>query len=478
MSTAIKPGQPSIPAVETEAANSPAPSVALRRPWQQRRYRLAAGALLIAVVVAAVANNLLARQYTAEGAVRQYLGALQSRDASRAWGQIQVAAPAQPARTSLIDEAALRASLATTKPDIRSFSVNSSTRIDAATQLVAFSYDTSSGTKQAKFIVQQSGAKSLFLYPSWHLIVVPTILQITLPTGSSGIAVDGKALALPPGASTIAVLPLGHKVTINRTQIVAEQTVPLDAFFSAGQTLTYQPALTSVGLDMAKRAVKAAFDQCAQRTDPNADFDGCPQTIGHSLAGSGTWQIVGDPTQDLAVTFDKKMNAVAAGHYQMVYGYRVSGDEGVLHIPVGSGYRASLGLEADAVNVASIQSASDLGPLVRPAGATDQAAKDLVGPAFKRCAAVRAQWVVDCPQRLLSLATNVRWTLTGDPLSGARVDFDQNSGQVTVHGNFAMTVSYLFFGYPKKEPSFTSAYVAYLFWDGQSLQLVTIDASS
>jgi hypothetical protein len=476
MSTAVKPDQPAIPAVETEASTSPASTVP-PRPWQQSRYRLAAGALLLVVVVAALANNIIARQYTADGAVRQYLGALQSGDAARAWSQIQVAAPTQPARISLVDEAALRAALATTKPDIRSFNANSSTRIDGATQLVAFSYDTASGTKQAKFTVQQSGAKSFGLYPSWHLIVEPTILQVNLPQGTSGIAVDGKAVALPAGASTIAVLPVSHKVTINPTQVVAAATVPVDAFLSAGQTLTYQPTLTGAGLEMLKEAVKVAFDQCAQRTDPNADFDGCPQSIGYSLAGSGTWQIVGDPTQDIAVNFDTKLNAVATGHYQMVYGYRGSGVQGVRHIPASSGYKASLSLASDAINVSSIQSTNDLPALTRPAGASDQAAKDLVGPAFKRCAAVRAQYVADCPQSLLSVATSVRWALTGDPLSGARVDFDQGSGQVTVHGSFAMTGSYLFFGNPRKESSFTSSYIAYLFWNGQSLQLVTIAGS-
>jgi hypothetical protein len=476
MSTAVKPNQPATPAVETEALTSPASSVT-PRPWQQRRYRLAAGALLLAVVVAALANNILARQYTAEGAVRQYLGALQSGDASGAWRQIQVAAPSQPARINLIDEVALRASLAAAKPEIRSFNINSSTRLDGATQLVAFSYDTASGTKQAKFTVQQSGAKSFGLYPSWHLIVVPTILRVTLPQGTGGISVDGKAVALPAGDSTIAVLPLSHKVTITPTLVVAAETVPVDAFLSAGQTLTYQPTLTGAGLEMLKQAVKVAFDRCAQRTDPNADFDGCPQSIGHSLAGSGTWQIVGDPTQDIAVNFDTKLNAVATGHYQMVYGYRVSGVQGVLHIPASSGYKAILSLAADAINVSSIQSTNDLPALARPVGASDQAAKDLVGPALKRCAAVRAQFVADCPQSLLSVATSVRWALAGDPLSGARVDFDQGSGQVTVHGNFAMTVSYLFFGNPRKESSFTSSYIAYLFWNGQSLQLVTIAGS-
>ena len=476
MSTAVKPAQPSIPDMEPEPKSTSVRST-LRRPWQQRRYRLAAGALLLVVIAAALANNVLGRQYTPDGAVRHYLSALQSGDAAAAWSEIQVSAPTQPAMASLIDQAALRAALAAAKPDIKSFNVNNITRVDAATALVAFSYDTASGTKQAKFTVQQSGEKSFGLYPLWHILISPTILEVTLPQGSSGISIDGKALALPAGKSTIALLPLAHQVQINATRVIASQTVPLDAFFTTGQTLSYQPTLTAAGLDKAKAAVRAAFDQCALRTSPNLDSDGCPQTIGFSLAGSGRWQLVGDPTQDMVVSFDKNMNAVATGHLQMVYSYQVSGGGGVQHLPASGGYSASLALAADAVIVASIQPAKGLPALARPDGASDQAAKDLVAAAFKRCAAVRAQIVADCPQALLSVTTNVRWVLVGDPLLGSTVSFDQDSGQLTVRGNFVMTVSYSFFGYPKKESSFNTIYVAYLFWNGQSLQLVTITGS-
>ena len=158
---------------------------------------------------------------------------------------------------------------------------------------------------------------------------------------------------------------------------------------------------------------------------------------------------MGDPTQDMVVSFDKDMNAVATGHYQMTFAFQESGVHGVQHSPGSGGYRAALALTPDAVTAASIQPADGLPALARPAGASDQAAKDLVAQAFKRCAAVRAQYVADCPQALLSLATNVRWALVGNPLSGASVNFDQNSGQFTVHGNFAMNVSYSFLGYPE-----------------------------
>lgn len=478
MSAAVEPAQPANQPKETLATPGLAPLAGRRRPWHRRRYRIGAGVLVLALLVAGIGNNLLARQYTPDGAVRQYLSALQSGDASTAWSEIQVSAPTQPARVSLIDQAALRAALVAAKPDIKSFNINSTTRIDAGTELVAFSYDTASGTKQAKFTVQQSGEKSFGLYPLWHLIVVPTILQVTLPKGSSGIVVDGRAVALPAGSSTIAILPLAHKVQVNATQVIAAQTVPVDAFFSNGMTLTYKPTLTAAGLENAKGAIKAAFDQCAVRTTANADFDGCPQTIGYSFSGSGSWQVVGDPTQDMVISFDKDMNPIGAGHYQMVFALQESGVQGVRHLPASGGYSASLTLATDAVTVASIQRADGLPALTRPAGATDQAAKDLVAAAFKQCAAVPAQSVANCPQALLSVASNVSWTLIGDPLSSASVSFDQNSGQFTVHGTFVMTVSYMFFNYPKTDNSFNSTYVAYLFWNGQSLQLVTITGSN
>ena len=468
------PAQHGVP----QAPQQPRPSRLNVRVWRQRRFQVAAISVAAILVVAALANSVLASQYTPEGAVRQYLSALQSGNAAAAWSQIQVAAPTQPATATLIDQAAFKAALAAAKPDIKSFNVSGSTRVDASTEAVSLSYDTAGGSKQAKFIVQQGGEKSFGLYRLWHLIIVPTILQVTLPAGSGAISIDGKALALPTGNSTIAVLPLLHNVQIGATQVLTAETVSVDAFFAVGQTLNYQPKLTTTGLAMAGQAIKAGFGKCALRTDPNAALDGCPQTIDYSMSGSGQWTVVGDPTEDLVVSFDKDMHPTAAGHYQMVFRHQVSGAHGVDHVPASGGYSAALVLSSDGVAVASIDRAQGLPPLTRPAAATDQAANGLVGAAFRRCAAVLAQDVADCPQALLSIATNVHWKLIGDPLANATVNFDPSNGQFTVQGNFNMAVSYLFLGYPKKDSSFTSKYVAYLFWNGQSLQLVTITGSN
>jgi hypothetical protein len=468
-------------AAHTSVAEAPQPSRPSRlnvRVWRQRRFQVVAISVAAILLVAALANSVLASQYTPEGAVRQYLSALQSGNAAAAWSQIQVSAPTQPATATLIDQAAFKAALAAARPDIKSFNVSGATRIDSSTQSVALSYDTAGGSKQAKFIVQQGGEKSFGLYPLWHLIIVPTILQVTLPAGSGAISIDGKALALPTGNSTIALLPLTHTVQIGATQVLAAQTVSVDAFFAVGQTLNYQPKLTAAGLAMASQAVKAGFDKCALRTDPNAALNGCPQAIDYSMSGAGQWTVVGDPTQDMVVSFDNDMHATGAGHYQMVFGHQISGTHGIDHAPASGGYNAALVLGTDTVTVASIDRAEGLSPITRPGSATDEAAKSVVGPAFRRCAAVLAADVADCPQALLSIATNVRWKLVGDPLANATVNFDPSTGQITVQGNFNMTVSYLFLGYPKTDSSFTSKYVAYLFWNGQSVQLVTIAGSN
>ena len=115
----------------------------------------------------------------------------------------------------------------------------------------------------------------------------------------------------------------------------------------------------------------------------------------------------------------------------------------------------------------------------RPAGASDQAAKDLVAKAFAQCAAVSAETVADCPQAAPDIIiANVHWGLNGDPVSSATINYDGKSGLLTVHGNFSMSVSYTWFGSPRNRSSYITAYDASLFWDGRALQLITIDGAN
>ncbi len=456
------------------------PAITRPKLWQQRRYVITAAILLAAVVGAGLGNNFLARQYTPDGAVRQYLSALQSGNASDAWGVIQVSAPTQPVAAALTDLAAMQAALSAGKPDIKSFATTGTTATGAVTT-VTFSYDTATGTKQAKFAVQRSGETNFGLYPAWHLVVAPTLLSITLPMGGSGVTIDGKAVALHSGTSTVAVLPVLHKVQINGSQMLAAQTLSVDAFLSLGQLVSYQPTLTPTGMDKAKSAIKTWFTEiCGRRTQANIDDGSCPQGLNFLLEWPGQWQLVGDPTQDLGISFDKDLNIAAVGHFEMVFAYQEHGNQGTQHVASGGGYSAALDLGPTDLQVKSIQAAKGLPALTRPAAASDQAAKDQVAQAFIKCAAVQAENVADCPQQAPDIAiTNVHWTLTGDVLSGATVSFDPVTGLYTVHGNFSMSVSYLWLDrYSRSGNSYVKAYNARLFWDGQGFQVVTIEGAT
>jgi hypothetical protein len=441
--------------------------------WRQRRYQW--GTLIVAIALAAVlvGNNLLARQYTPDGAVRQYLAALQAGDATKAWDVVQITAPTASVAATVTGKSALQAALAAGKPDIKDFSVTGTSQLNSSTTAVDVTYDSSDGSHQAKFLVQRSGETHFGIYPVWHLVITPTILKITLPNGSSGVSVDGNSIALPPGTSTIAVLPVAHKLQFAGTAILAAETASVDAFYSLAQSVTYTPALTSDGLAKAKAAISSYFTACTKQTSLTPA--GCPQSESNGFVSSGQWQLVGDPTQDLAIAFDKSLNPVATGHFQMMIAYQEDGYTGTLHDASSGGYSAGLLLTSSDVTVTSIAQTSTSAGFQRPAGATDQAAKDLVKSAFVQCASARASAQADCPQKLSAAdPSNISWQLSGDPLSGATVNFDQLTGLVTVQGNFNMAAKYYIQGYPYSAASYTSVYKAYLLWDGQALRLVTI----
>ena len=446
-------------------------------PWRRRRYQIAAGAVAVALIAAFVTNNFLARQYSPAGAVAQYLSAVQKGDATSAWSLIEVSAPTTTVEVALTDRTALNAALASAKPDIKSFAITQTANAEASMAAVNFSYETARGTKQATVTVQRSGATSFGFYPLWHLVITPVVLQIGLPKGSTAVTIDGKAIALPEGAkSTVALLPLAHKIQFNGTQMLEMQTVGVDAFSSQQQTVPYQPRLTSAGLDAAKAAIKGAFDACAKATSFSPQ--GCPQSNDAYFVKSPQWQLVGDPLQDLTISFDQDLNPYGTGHYQMEIAYQ-DGAPRTHHDLSSGGYTTQLLLAAGGVAVGSISDAQGLPALQRPAGASDQMAKDLVSKALQQCATQHLQSPPDCPQNIIGASvTNVRWTLSGDPLANATVVFDQQSGVFTVHGSFVMSASYDWLGIAENDKSFYPNYNGLLLWDGQALVLITIEGTN
>jgi hypothetical protein len=447
------------------------------RPWLRLRYQLSGLLVLSLLGGALIANSVLAGLYTADGAAHAYLAALQSGDAKTAWRMMQVSAPSSPAQATLTDQSALQAALAIGRPDIRSFTINSTRNLDAGDALVAFSYDTQSGTKQGNLAVVRSAEKQWAFYSIWHVLVTPTLLDLRLPKGSTSVTVDGATLSLPDGAkSTIAVLPVVHRLAFDGTPLIQAQTITVDAFQSQGQQVSYRPVLNQAGLDKAKAAVKSFFGFCAGKTELRPD--NCPQSIGNFFVDSSRWQVVGDPTQDLALGFDQSLNLTGSGHFQMELSYSKAGLTGTGHAISAGGYEATFALSANALAVALIKASDSTPAASRPAGATDQAAKDLVAKAMAHCAQATSEFPADCPQELVAVeVTDVSWTLSGDPMSGAAVSFDPKSQVFTVQGDFRMRASYLVQGYSYSQDSLTNKYSGRLLWDGTSLQLITVDGS-
>jgi hypothetical protein len=487
MSTKIKSANGTAPEAavgtsieETDRMASSTRASATPKLSQRRRLQIAAGIVVALVIVGVLANNFVASQYTPEGALRAYLNALQSGNASEAWSQIQISASAGNPTATLTEQSALQAALATAKSDFRSFDITGTTIVDANTAQLAVTFDTSKGSKQAKILVQRSGDKRFLFYPIWRVVLAPTLLTLTLPKGVAGVSIDGRSLALPAGKSTVAVLPVAHKIVFNSTPLLAQQTVAVDTFLAGDQPVAYHPAFTDAGMSKARSAVTGYFnDVCIKQTTANPNSARCPQATGTYLPYSGLWHLVGDPTQDMAVASDADQNISAVGHFQMNFAYPEDGVQGTRQVATGGGYSAALLLDGSNLTVGNIAKLDGLPALQRPAGASDQAAKDLVAKGFAQCAAVSAETVANCPQAAPDAAiANVHWGLNGDPVSVATVSYDEKSGLLTVHGNFSMSVSYTWFGSARNRSSYVTAYDAYLFWDGQALQLITIDGAN
>src|SRR5207247_10460837 len=131
----------------------------------------------------------------------------------------------------------------------------------------------------------------------------------------------------------------------------------VDGVSAGSATGSYQPTLTSAGLDKATASIKTAFANCARQTGLRPD--GCPQAA-QSIVNSGQWQLIGDPTQGVAFAVDSSANLVGGGHFQMIFNYQESGLDGTAHKASAGGYQAILKLVSNDVAVTSIKSVTEL----------------------------------------------------------------------------------------------------------------------
>jgi len=164
-----------------------------------------------------------------------------------------------------------------------------------------------------------------------------------------------------------------------------------------------------------------------------------------------------------------------------VLSYRgVYGTSGVRHSAVGGSYSALLTVGQGSITVAGISQGTTVPALQRPAGATDQLAREAASAALNACAAATVVLPVDCPQSpFLPEASpkNVRWHLVGDPVASASVSFDSDSSLIKVDGAFEMVLDYDG-QVGGTSHSVNKHFQADLSWDGSNLILITIQGGA
>ncbi len=451
--------------------------------WRSRlglRGMLVAATILLLIAGAVLVNAGLSGQSSPEGTSQRYLDRLRSGDAEATWSAMQVTPPAQPVEAKLLDESSLKAALSTTKPNYGSATVTKTTQ-DGASAATDIRVSRPDGELQTTLQLRRDDAERRYgIYPTWRVMVSPAILRATVPDGASGVLVDGQPVHLSgAGEHKIAVLPVPHRVQVQAGSLLETQAVNADATYSAGGEVkvTLLPRLSKLGREKANAAIKAQFQACAGMTV--AAPTGCPQHSDINAKDALHWKLIGDPTAGASVDFDQNENLIGSGHFLMTLSYQPPLRQGTTgHDVSGGAYQAHLQIKGSELQVTSIDQAGSLPNLIRPTAASDDAAKAMVKDALQKCATATIVNPTDCPQNTSLDYTsfkNIHWTLNGDPVGDATVNWDGEHQIFAVIGHYDMTLEYDELGTHVRSQSSTKLYQAKLIWDGNAYQLVTIE---
>jgi hypothetical protein len=113
---------------------------------------------------------------------------------------------------------------------------------------------------------------------------------------------------------------------------------------------------------------------------------------------------------------------------------------------VGGGYSAVLSQSGSVFNVESLSGSTSAPPLTRPVAATDSAVLLAVQTALAACITSTQPNPDNCPEGLsvglASPSTAVHWSWDSDPMAGAKVAFDGQTGILSVTGSYAASGAY------------------------------------
>jgi hypothetical protein len=442
------------------------------------RLQLATLTLLAAAVAAAAGYSLLARSYSPEGAVRDYLAASERGDVSQVWADSVIAAPAGKVDASLLDRRALQASLAlpSNRGAIPGWQVNGANlRADRAT--VDVSYRAGAAVRHLSLTaIPDSHHQGLGLFRRWLVLVNPAELSLAPPPNAGAASIDG----LPVETGVIAVFPGVHHLALAGSNLFLPDDQDVTVVGGSPAVVTLNLRLTDGARANAGAVLKDAFGACAAITVLEASQ--CPQGIIDVAQGPVSWTLVGDPLSGVSYPVAADGSVSGQGHFQMAASYQ-SQTLGAQRQAVGGGYQARLSWSGDKFTVTTIDSVKGVPAASRPA-VDDSAVAAAVKTAFDSCAASTSSAPAGCPQAALILGAtnNFAWKLDSDPMAGATVSFDGDRSMFVVSGNYSMTANWTeTYPYdPNPHPrtkTSSGSYLGDLFWDGQKVVFVAFEHS-
>jgi hypothetical protein len=441
----------------------------LRRLQQRlvRREEVVAGVVLGVLAIGGFAFTLTTHTGTPAGAALAYMAAVDRADTEYVWSHsILDSSKSAPADRSFFNRASLSAQLKSTAHTRSGFEVQGVSYVTTGTK-VTLNFNAAGSRAKASLVMRGSGPHT------WPVLLQPTGLEISVPTGVNAFAIDGETLDVTSGSSLkVAVFPGQHRVSLNASHLYAAYTrdVDVEAALPAMTRVSFVGVkVTDQAAGEAKAAVAKALQSCVAATVLRPS--GCPQSYTIDTATSGpAWTLVGEPTAGATVGLNDTSTLQVAGQYLMRLSYGSEVKHRQRNILLGGPYTAALGWDGQTLSVSGFSAVTGASQLARPA-ATDDQVLAWLRPHFASCLKLQAGEAPQCPQHVSAFyASNFVWRANSDALQGAAVAWDATQGFFTVTGNYDFAVDY------NSTPPYTATrryhdhtsgqYVADLYWDG------------
>jgi hypothetical protein len=302
------------------ATLAPTPAADQASAKSPRRRRLpilgaiAAGILIVLVLILLLVNNLLAQAFSPSRATLDYFNAQSRGDVNTMW-QNATYLSGDLSYNGFFNEAAVSAMMQLAENrDLHNVEISSIKSVDDNTASVTVSLLWHGTKRTLEFNVRKDPSNTHWLfYPGWRIQIPPTTLQLTLPNQPGNIFIDN--IANPPGATGAAITTIMgfHRVTMESTNLYDSTSQVVDALSPAAITLKGSlsaSAIAAINQEVRTNLTTACdankYEDCPGHTytAPDQNFIYYWKVPGHGNVDYTRYvfNLTGDPTAGMSMT--------------------------------------------------------------------------------------------------------------------------------------------------------------------------------